>query len=142
MTVNRKVTGKAASVPAGVAMGIISASLITLAGAAVTALLIDKEILQWAHISYAVLITVVCSAWVGATVSYVKIKRRKVVMCLTTGIFYFCILLCFTALFFGGQYSGVGETALLIFCGSVLGIFTKCEKQDKRKVWGSGMRYR
>ena len=50
---------------------------------------------------------------------------------------YFIVQLVMTGLFFGGKYSGVGETGLLIFCGSMLGVFIKQpenRRRNRRKV--------
>jgi len=41
-----------------------------------------------------------------------------------SGIIYFATLLVITALFFGAQYSAVGETSLLVLCGSILAALT------------------
>lgn len=124
MTVNQKPTGIAATVPAGLAWGAFAASSITLAGAGITAILIDREILSWEQSGYAVLIILLLASWLGASASAGKIKRQRLMICIASGAVYFSMLLLITALFFGGHYSGVGETALLIFCGSMLGVFT------------------
>ena len=132
MTVNRKPTGIAVSIPVGVAWGAVAAIGTTLGGAALTAKLIDGQVLDWNHSGYAVLIILLASAWAGALVSAGRIKRQRTIICLASGVVYFMLLLISTALFFGGQYSGVGETALLIFCGSVLGLFTKFGGKTRR----------
>ena len=56
----------------------------------------------------------------GAAVAVGKIKRRRVYVCLLSGGIYYGILLAMTALFFGGQYQGMGVTALLVLAGSGL----------------------
>lgn len=124
MTVNRKPTGTASTIPAGLASGTLAAVAMTLAGAAVTAKLIDAEVLGWDASGYAVLLILLMASWLGAMVTAGKIKRQRLAMCLSSGLVYFGVLMLMTALFFGGRYSGVGETGLLIFCGSMLGVFT------------------
>lgn len=133
MTVNRKPTGTAASIPSGLASGFLTAAVITLAGALITAKLIDKEIIQWKDSGYGVLMILLVSSWLGSTVTAGRVKRQRLAMCIGAGALYFCLLLLSSALFFGGQYSGVGETALLIFCGSMLGVFTAYPGRSRRK---------
>lgn len=133
MTINKKVTGTASSIPAGLAWGALISTAVTLAGAAVTAKLIDGEIIGWDQTGYAVLVILLLSAWIGAMVAAGKIKRRRIVVCLASGVAYMLILLCATALFFGGKYSGVGETALLILCGSIVAVFSEYPGKGRRK---------
>lgn len=120
MTVNRKPTGTASTIPSGLAAGALIAAALTIFGSLLTAKLIDQEIIAWKSCGYAVLMILLVSSWAGATVSSERIKRQRLLMCLASGGIYLTLLLIATALFFGGQYSGVGETALLIFCGSML----------------------
>lgn len=136
MKVRQKTTGTASSVPGGLAYGALAAVILTLAGAAVTAFLIDSEKMAWSNTGYAVMVILILSSWAGASVTAERVKRQRLAMCIASGGVYLVILLAFTALFFGGQYSGVGETALLIFCGSLLGLFlgnrTKSRRMSKK----------
>ena len=133
MTVNRKPTGLASTIPAGLASGALAAVAATLAGTAVTAKLINAEVMAWDKSGYAVLLILLLASWLGAVVAAGRIKRQRLAMCLSAGLIYFGILMLMTALFFGGQYSGVGETGLLIFCGSMLGVFTGYGGKTGRK---------
>lgn len=133
MTVNRKATGTASSIPAGMASGALASIGITLAGALLTAKLLDNQILKWENCGYGVLIILLVSSWAGAVVTASKVKRKRFVMCLASGGIYFILLMICTALFFGGQYSGVGETVLLIFCGSMVGLFSGFSRKNGKK---------
>ena len=133
MTVNRKPTGTAASIPAGLAWGAMAETAVTLAGTLAATALINREILKWDNSGYAILIILLLSSWIGAMVASGKIKRRRAVVCIASGLIYFLLLLMTAALFFGGRYSGVGETALLIFSGSILGIFSQYTNKNRRK---------
>ncbi len=133
MTVNRKPTGRASAIPAGLAFGGAVSGAITILGALLTAKLMDAQVLQWHQSGYAVLLILLISAWAGAVMAAGKIKRQRFVVCLGAGCVYFLMLMITTALFFGGQYSGVGETGLLILCGCVLGIFTGFQGKSRRK---------
>lgn len=134
MRVNRKPTGRAAAVPVGLGWGLLTSAAITLLGCLFAAHLINREILSWDHSGYGVMVILLLSAWAGAAVTAAKIKRRKAVMCIGAGTAYFLLLMAMTALFFGGQYSGVGETGLMIFCGSMLGILTGIREKRRGKT--------
>lgn len=132
MTINRKPTGRASSIPAGITMGVISAVIVLIAGSCITATLVNMEKLKTDHIGYAVLIVTLGSAWISAVISSKKIKRMKLMICMTSGICYFAMLIIVTGLMFGGQYSGVGETLLLVLCGSLLAYFSQFPNKNKR----------
>ena len=134
MRVNRKPTGRAVSVPVGLGWGLLTSAVITMSGCLLAAYLINREILSWNHSGYGVMAILLLSAWAGAAVSAGKIKRRRAVMCLGAGTAYFLMLMAVTALFFGGQYSGVGETGLMIFCGSMLGVLTGIREKRGRNT--------
>lgn len=118
MVINRKSTGLAASMPVGLlAGGLVSlASTLLLTGG--LAKLLDAEILREESMGYGVMGMLFISAFAGSVVSCKKIKHRHLMTAALSGIVYLVILLSITALFFGGQYSAVGVTAILIFCGS------------------------
>lgn len=118
MTVNRKPTGRASAMPAGLAIGGLSSLVLTLLGASILAKLVEAEMMKESSIGYGVMIMLLLASYLGAMMSFWRIKRQRMVVCLASGAIYFVILLGITALFFGGQYSAVGVTALLVFCGS------------------------
>lgn len=133
MTVNRKVTGTSATIPMGLAMGVITSLGTMLAGTIVCSMMIEQELLKWEKSGYAIMVILIISSWLGVATASARVKRRKLMICTTTGITYFLALLVLGALFFGGQYNGVGETALLIICGTILGIMTGTPTKPKRK---------
>lgn len=134
MTVNRKPTGTASSVPVGLVYGVLTSTAVTLILTAVVAKLIDREILAWENTGYAVLLMLLISSWLGAIVTAARIKRQRLIMCLAAGGTYFGILMIITALFFGGKYSGVMATGLLVLCGSLLGAISGSGRKNTRKV--------
>lgn len=101
-------------------MGGICSLLITLACAAVLAWMVAEERMPETGIGYGVMILLLLASFAGAMVSWGKIKRQRMLVCVLSGAIYFGILLAITALFFGGQYSAVGVTGLLVLCGSAL----------------------
>lgn len=120
MVVNKKVTGKASSMPAGLAMGGLVSLLMTLLMAACLAKLVDTEVLKEENIGYGVMVLLMASSVLGALTAYGKIKRQRLLVCMLSGAVYMGILLSITALFFGGQYEAVGVTTLLVFGSSMV----------------------
>ena len=96
MVVNRKPSGRTMSMGAGLALAGGVSMLMTLMMSAIIAFLAD------------------------AAVAIHKIRRRKLLVAGASGLIYFACLLGITALFFGGQYQGIGVTGLMILCGSAL----------------------
>ena len=130
---SNKQTGRALSVPGGLAISAITGIFLTLIGSGVIAQLINTQILMEKNIGYAVMVMLIITAYISAMVAWQKIKHRRVYTCVLSGCVYFAILMAITALFFGGQYSSVWETALLILCGSGLATMHK-QRSSKRKI--------
>lgn len=120
MVANRKVTGTATSMPTGFAAGTLVSLLVTFVGAILCGYLINREVLPESGIGYSAMALILLSAVLGTSVAVSKIKRRRVYVCAISGLIYFGILLSMTALFFGGQYQGIGVTLLLVIGGSTL----------------------
>lgn len=135
MTLNKKPTGTSSSVPVGLTWAGIAGLITIIVGSLIIAHLINMEYVSEDKIGYAVMILLLAASYICSITAWKKIKRRKLLMCLSAGIVLYIILLSITALFFGGQYSAVGETALLVLCGSllpVISIFTKKSKHPYR----------
>ena len=137
MVANHKVTGTASSMPAGLAAGWLVNLLLTIIGAGLSGLLISREILPESSIGYCIMLIILASSALGATTSIHRIKRRRAYVSLLSGLIYYGTLLSMTALFFGGQYQGMGVTALLVIagCGMVLLLGLKGEKGPNRKKY-------
>lgn len=113
-----KSTGRTLSMTAGLALGGVVSLVVTLAGVGLLTCLIDRQHLDMANVGYGILILLLLGSFLGAKVAHQSIRRRRMLVCLCAGGVYLGELLAITALFFGGQYSGVGTTALLILAGS------------------------
>lgn len=118
MVVNRKPTGRAVSMGAGLGMGACFALIWSILGAMITAKFLDMEMIAESAIGYCTAIILATASFGAAMIAYGKIKRLRTVVCLASGGIYFLMLLSATALMFGGQYTGVGVTALMILAGS------------------------
>lgn len=135
MVVNKKVTGKSKPMMAGLAIGSMISLMLTLLGAAIVANLVLSEKIETEAIGYGAIIILILASSAGAWVCAVMVKRRWMLMCLGGGGSYYLSLLAITALFFGGQYEGMGVTALAVLGGSgavgLLGI--KGDKSSRKR---------
>ena len=114
----KKPTGRAMSIPAGLAVGAAISGLITLLGCLILTWMVLKGSMVFEFIGYGIMILLLLGAFLGAAVAQGRVKHRRSMVCMLSGLVYFLILLAITALFFGGQYSGIGVTALLILAGA------------------------
>lgn len=128
--------------PVGFVLSAGGALALTLGGAGVFAWLIAAERLAESSIGYCAMAIVLLSAALGAAVAVGRIKRRRVYVCAISGLIYYGVLLGMTALFFGGQYQGMGVTALLVLagCGSVALLGLRGEKTSRRRKRKYGSR--
>lgn len=115
----RTTSGRALSTPMGLLYGTAASMLITLLGAVVLAWLINLEKLQWEQIGYGIMVLLLTASFLGALAAYHKIKRQRMMVCILAGLLYLAVLASLTALFFGGQYEGVGVSGCLIAAGNV-----------------------
>lgn len=121
MVVNKKVTGKSTAMPMGLTIGVVVSLLLSFAGAMIAANLVVTGTLGQDAIGYCAIVILMVSPAVGAVISALMIKHRWMIVCLSVGGIYYLALLAITALFFGGQYQGMGVTALVVLgtCGAV-----------------------
>ena len=133
---NRKVTGKAMSMPAGIGLGVGISLGMTVAGAAVLALLMDREMMKTEALGYGIMIVLLLGAFVGAMVSAGVIKHRRLMVCLLQGVLYFVGLALINGLLFGGELVGVIPTVILLLGGSGTAALVGLREQ------GSGRRRR
>ncbi len=114
MMQTQKPTGRAASIPGGLAIGALISLTVTILMAMILAKLIQSQTIAQEQVGYGVMALLFTSSFLGAAAAQGKVKHRRLLVCMLTGAVYFLILMSITALFFGGQYSAVGVTALLV----------------------------
>ena len=100
-------------------MGALTSLGITLVGSAGLAWLIHRERMEMEQVGYGTLGMLLLASFLGAMTAWRKIRRRRMLVCAASGAVYLGILLAIPALFFGGQYSGVWATVLLVLAGSL-----------------------
>ena len=123
MLVNRKPTGTASGIPGGLAIGNLAALIVTIAAAALLALLVSREALPEESLGYGVMALLFLSAAAGGLVAYGRIKRRRLLVFALSALCYLVTLTALTALFFGGRFNGIFPTAMLIIGGSGTSFF-------------------
>lgn len=137
MVVNRKVTGTASSLPAGIGFGLLLSLGITLLGCALIAYLMLTQKLQEEAVGYASIVVLALASAAGAFLSAGMIKRMRAQVCLMTGAGYYLALLGCNALIFGGQYAGLGVTAIVVFlgcgCAAIFGMIRQKGSKAKFK---------
>lgn len=129
----QKPTGRTMSMPGGLAFGGLCSLVVTVVCAAFLAWLVSEEKVPEQGIGYGVMVLLILASFLGSMVSWSKIRRQRMVVCLLSGVVFFGMLLGITALFFGGQYSAVGVTALLVLCGNGLAVLTGLGKGSAGK---------
>ena len=139
MVMNKKVTGKASLMPIGLSAGVLVGVSVTLLGAAVAAYMVLTEVIAENAIGYACGVILFMASALAAMIAAAMIKRRWMLVCLVAGGIYYLVLLSITALFFGGQYQGMGVTLLLILAGSgavgLLGLRSGKRTVNRRKKY-------
>lgn len=131
MVVNRKVTGKAMSVPIGLALGLGISLLITIIAAGVAAWMVLNESISEQALGYAAMVIVPLSVSIGAVAAAAAVKHQWLAMCAGVGGAYFLALIGTTALFFGGQYAGIGMTLFLTLAGVAIACAVGMKGQGK-----------
>lgn len=131
MVVNQKVTGTAASMPGGLALGAVVSSLVTALGTAFAAYLISGESLPQEAIGYCAMVILLAASVTGAWTAVRRIKHRRVKVCALSGVIYYLLLVAVNILFFGGVYDGMGVTALLVLGGSGV-VVLMGERRERR----------
>lgn len=135
MVINKKVTGKAMSMTVGFATGLAASLTLTLIGTAIVANMILSEKIGESAIGYGAIAILLAASAVGAWLAALLIKRRWMLVCLGAGGIYYLTLLGITAMFFGGQYQGMGVTALVVIggCGAVGLLGLKGERSGNKR---------
>lgn len=110
----KKRSGTALSIPVGLSVGLLVGLLVTIAGAAFTAWLIASEKIGEGSADYAAMIILGVATALEALTAVYLVKKLRLQVSMLSGVCYYVTLLAMTALFFGGQYQGMGVTAIII----------------------------
>ena len=116
---DKKVTGCATPMLAGLGIGLTFGTVMLLILCVVLSWLVLRGIIAESTIGYGIMVALFVSAFLSAVVAAAKIKRRRMMVCLLTGALILVVLLLATAIFFGAQYQGIVTTVLVVLAGSV-----------------------
>lgn len=130
----KKIPTNAGAIPAALAFGTLLSLVITVSGTGILAKLVGSELLEEQSTGYGIMVILILAAYAGSLMSTQKAGRQRLIVCVSTGAVYFGILLCITALFFEGEYSGVGVKCLLILCGSLLAAIPLSKGNNRGKI--------
>jgi len=125
MVTTKKRTGLTASLPKGLLVGLGISICVTVAGSALTAWFVIKETVPFDSVGWFAMGITLLSSLLGAWVASAKIKTKTAAVCALSAGMYYLTLLGMTALFFGGQYHGLGTTAIAVAVGSALALVIK-----------------
>lgn len=114
----KKSTGKASTIPMGIAIGEACSLAVVVMGSIFLAKMIELEKVPWETAGYWIMGILLLASFAGTIVSCGKIRRKKLQVSLIHASVFGVILMLITLLFFGGKYEAVGVTWLLIFGGS------------------------
>ena len=134
MVRNSKVTGTALPMALGITIGVGSSILMLVLSVVFIARLIIGEKMPLSAIGYVIMAAHVLSVCMGGIIASAAFKHRKMVVCLIVSAMYYLVLVSCTAIFFGGQYQGMGITALVVAgAAGITGWFASREKNNGTK---------
>lgn len=129
----QKTKGTAMPMITGVLVGAAISVMLTLAAAVLLTWLLFAGKMDEYFLGYAVLGALLIASITGALFAAIKIKRRKGAVCFITGGIYWLCLLSFTGIFFGGNFQGLGTSAIVVVVGSGTALVLGLTKHRNRK---------
>ena len=116
MALKRKNTGRAMSLPAGIALGIGISLAVSILGAMVLAWLIVSERAGESAIGYGCVVIIPMASLVGCICAWKFIRHQRLMITGITAAGFYLALLAL-ALLFGGKFEGMGVAAILVLLG-------------------------
>lgn len=120
----KKATGTAPSLLRAVSYGITASCTCAILWAAVLAKLLDGEVIKMETVGYWAMAAHVTAVLAGGLFAAGRAGHRSVLAIGLTGAGYYICLLLVNALFFGGQFAGLGVTFLLVAAAVGVGTLT------------------
>lgn len=105
------------TIQGGLAVGAAVNLGMTILLSALLAKLLQTGVLAQNQTGYGVMVLLLLASFFGAAVAQGRVKHRRMMVCMLSGGVYYLSLLAITALFFGGQYTAMGVTALVVLAG-------------------------
>lgn len=126
----------------GMMIGTLTCIAATLLLVAIAATLIEAETISVSAIDYCVPVILLLSAMIGSMVGVRKANQKALYVSLLVGVIYMMLLLSITALFYEGQYHGLGVTALVVASGSLISALMGRKGEGRSKKRRSKIRHR
>ena len=141
MITSMKHTGKAKSVLEGMVLSSMVSIFVTAILSLVIATLLNKERITWEQAGYWIMGMLFVASFTAGKTAIITVKRQRLAVSIMAGATYWGLLLCTTALFFGGDYDTIWETAAIITagCGTASLIYIPGKRAGRKK---SGKVYR
>jgi len=131
-------TRKPNAIPGVVALGLGVSMLITLLGTAILAYLISSEKIGEGSLNPGSMVVLFLGTAAGSWLVMAQVKEKKWIALSAYALSYFLILLSMTALFFGGEYIGIGKSVIVILTGCASsflpGIIGKRKGSGRHKI--------
>ena len=127
--------GQAYSISGGLVFSATVNMFITFLFSVIIAYALNKEKITWEDAGYWIMGMLFSASFLGAKTAVITVKHQKMIISIMSGVLYWGLLLCITALFFGGNWSSIGETAAIIIagCGCAALLSVPDKKQNKRR---------
>lgn len=132
---------KSKSFPGSIAVGTAVSIAAALIGAAIIAILIESGSISPGAIRYGVMIMLLASSLAGAIAASTCFTSKRMIVCVIASICFFVTLLCVTAMFFDGTFTGIPATALLVIGGGIIAGLIPAGHGKKQKTHIRRKRY-
>lgn len=121
--VSKKVLSKKEKgLPEALGIGLLAGMAVTLVGTSLLAYLIGNETMDISGMNPGCIVIHLIGSALTGLVAHGVMKRQRIVVCALSALCYFLVQIGITALFFDGQYHGIGAGILSIIGGGVLSI--------------------
>ena len=135
MAITTTRTGTAGSIAKGMTIAATISIMITIIGSTIIASCLYFEKITWEYAGYWIMGMLFLASFIGGKSAHAVIKRQRIAVSLMASLLYWGILLCTTALFFGGNFGPMLETAAIILAGCITSavVLTTPSKNNRRK---------
>ena len=125
-------TGHSPSVGKAILSGTSTGAATAFLGAAVLAKLLDMEVMKMENAGYGILVIHLMAVFLGVRTTLSRAGKAGIWVAAATGASYFLLLLAVNALFFQGEFTGMGVTLLLIAAATAGAVLTEGKRSGKR----------
>lgn len=125
-------TGRSPSVGKAILSGTSTGAATAFLGAAVLAKLLDSEVMKMENAGYGILMIHLIAVFLGVKATLRRAGKWESWAAAATGASYFLLLLAVNALFFQGEFTGMGVTLVLIAAATAAAVLTEGKQKGKR----------